>query len=357
MIRFKKDDGSQYPEWEKKNLSAVLTVNSGKDYKHLNHGNIPVYGTGGYMLSVDQALSKNQDAIGLGRKGTIDKPYILKAPFWTVDTLFYLTPNNNDNLLFLYQLLKTINWKKLDESTGVPSLSKVSINAVNVQIPSLEEQQKIADFLSSVDEVIAESEKEVANLEVQKKGAMQKIFSQEVRFKADDGSDYPDWEEVNFDNLYKTIPHKKYQIPSSTVLSAGDFEVIDQGKKMIAGYYNKSEKVFEDLPVIVYGDHTTTVKYRDKKFIVGGDGVKLLKPQNCQAKFAYYCLQYFNVPQQGYRRHFSDLRDVSFVIPCLKEQQKIADFLSDFDIAIEEAKKELECWKQIKKGLLQQMFM
>ena len=65
--------------WESQPLSEVVDVNSGRDYKHLNLGSVPVYGTGGYMLSVDDALSKNTDGIGIGRKGTIDKPYILKA--------------------------------------------------------------------------------------------------------------------------------------------------------------------------------------------------------------------------------------------------------------------------------------
>ena len=69
-------------DWEQPKLGEVVSVCSGKDYKHLDEGNIPVYGTGGYMLSVSEALSNDSDAIGIGRKGTIDKPYILKAPFW-----------------------------------------------------------------------------------------------------------------------------------------------------------------------------------------------------------------------------------------------------------------------------------
>ena len=74
------------------------------DYKHLEEGDIPVYGTGGYMLSVNKALSDDKDAVGIGRKGTIDKPYILRAPFWTVDTLFYCIPKGNNSLGFLYPL-------------------------------------------------------------------------------------------------------------------------------------------------------------------------------------------------------------------------------------------------------------
>ena len=86
-------------DWEQRKFADFIDVKSGKDYKHLNAGSIPVYGTGGYMLSVDRALS-DIDAIGFGRKGTIDKPYLLKAPFWTVDTLFYAVPKQNIDLQF-----------------------------------------------------------------------------------------------------------------------------------------------------------------------------------------------------------------------------------------------------------------
>ncbi|EJV27004.1 restriction endonuclease subunit S, partial [Enterococcus faecalis] len=82
-----------------------------------------------------EALSYDEDAIGIGRKGTINNPYILKAPFWTVDTLFYAIPKNNFDLNFIYSIFRKINWKSKDESTGVPSLSKTTINAVTVYIP------------------------------------------------------------------------------------------------------------------------------------------------------------------------------------------------------------------------------
>ena len=96
----------------------MIEVCSGRDYKHLEEGDIPVYGTGGYMLSVSEALSDEQDAIGIGRKGTIDKPFILKAPFWTVDTLFYCVPRNDYDLSFVFDIFQNINWKAMDESTG-----------------------------------------------------------------------------------------------------------------------------------------------------------------------------------------------------------------------------------------------
>lgn len=141
-------------DWEQRKLGNVVDVCSGKDYKHLDDGDIPVYGTGGYMLSVSEALSESNDAIGIGRKGTIDNPYILKAPFWTVDTLFYCIPKEKYDLNFLFAVYQNINWKAMDESTGVPSLSKVIINNVEVKIPPEEEQRKIGKYFTELDYLI-----------------------------------------------------------------------------------------------------------------------------------------------------------------------------------------------------------
>ena len=140
--------------WEQRKLEDLVDVCSGRDYKHLSEGPIPVYGTGGYMLSVNEALSYNEDAIGIGRKGTIDKPYILKAPFWTVDTLFYAIPREKIDLTFVFDIFQNIDWKKKDESTGVPSLSKTAINDIDVLAPIYDEQQAIGQFFSKFDNLI-----------------------------------------------------------------------------------------------------------------------------------------------------------------------------------------------------------
>lgn len=140
--------------WEQRKLGDVVDVRSGKDYKHLSEGNIPVYGTGGFMLSVNQALSYDEDAIGIGRKGTIDKPYILKAPFWTVDTLFYSIPREKVDLNFAFDVFQNIDWKKKDESTGVPSLSKTAINEIDVLVPQYDEQQPLGQFFNRIDNLI-----------------------------------------------------------------------------------------------------------------------------------------------------------------------------------------------------------
>jgi type I restriction enzyme S subunit len=140
--------------WEQRKLGEIVEVCSGKDYKHLSEGDIPVYGTGGYMLSVSEALSYFNDAVGIGRKGTIDKPYILKAPFWTVDTLFYAVPKEKMALNFVYCLFQIIDWKSKDESTGVPSLSKVAINSVDIPIPKSKEQERIGAVFLKIDNLI-----------------------------------------------------------------------------------------------------------------------------------------------------------------------------------------------------------
>lgn len=162
--------------WEQRELEEVITVGNGMDYKHLSEGDIPVYGTGGYMLSVDKALSYDKDAIGIGRKGTIDKPYVLKAPFWTVDTLFYCIPKEDYSLDFVYCIFQNVNWKEKDESTGVPSLSKVNINSTDVKVPTLAEQEKIGAYFAQLDNLITLHQRKCDKYKSIKAGLIRKLF-------------------------------------------------------------------------------------------------------------------------------------------------------------------------------------
>ena len=162
-------------DWERKSLSEVCTINSGRDYKHLKNGDIPVYGTGGYMLSVNEKLS-DEDAIGIGRKGTIDKPYLLSAPFWTVDTLFYVTCKVGYDLYYLFLIFQKVRWKKFDESTGVPSLSKKTIEKVVSKFPSLPEQQAIGAYFSNLDNLINSYQEKISQFETLKKKLLQDMF-------------------------------------------------------------------------------------------------------------------------------------------------------------------------------------
>ncbi len=178
-------NGSSFPEirfsgftdaWEQRKLEQIVDVRSGRDYKHLSEGDIPVYGTGGYMLSVDEALSYDEDAIGIGRKETIDNPYILKAPFWTVDTLFYAVPREQYDLNFVYDIFQNINWKQKDESTGVPSLSKTTINNVETLVPGYVEQQRIGTYFSKIDSLITLHQRKCDELQNIKKFMLQNMF-------------------------------------------------------------------------------------------------------------------------------------------------------------------------------------
>lgn len=182
-------------EWESLVLSDVVDLRSGRDYKHLGKGEIPVYGTGGYMLSVDEALSYEEDAIGIGRKGTIDKPYLLHAPFWTVDTLFYAVPKSA-NLSYSYCLFQRVDWKRHDESTGVPSLSKVAINKVPVFVTDeLREQVEIGNYFQKLDTLINQHQQKHDKLSNLKKTMLEKMFPKagdnvpEIRFEGFSG----DW--------------------------------------------------------------------------------------------------------------------------------------------------------------------
>jgi len=171
-IRFKGFSG----DWEWRKLEDLIDVCSGRDYKHLSEGDIPVYGTGGYMLSVSEALSYDKDAIGIGRKGTIDKPYILNAPFWTVDTLFYAIPREKVDLNFIFDIFQNIDWKKKDESTSVPSLSKTTINNIDILVPKYGEQQALGQLFYGIDKLITLHQYKLEKLKNIKKACMEKMF-------------------------------------------------------------------------------------------------------------------------------------------------------------------------------------
>jgi len=162
-------------EWEIKPLDSLLTIGNGRDYKHLSKGDIPVYGSGGYMLSVNDYLYDGE-SVCIGRKGTINNPMFLLGKFWTVDTLFYTHSFKDCLPKFIYFIFQNINWLNHNEAGGVPSLSKTNINKIEVAVPAPIEQQKIADCLSSIDELIVALAQKTDALKVHKKGLMQQLF-------------------------------------------------------------------------------------------------------------------------------------------------------------------------------------
>ena len=162
-------------EWITYKIKDVLSIGNGRDYKHLNNGGIPVFGTGGYMTSVDECLYDGETTF-IGRKGSINKPFYYNGKFWTVDTLFYTHSFNGITPKFTYCLFQTINWLKYNEASGVPSLSKDTIEKIKINIPGLEEQNKIAKLMFALDERITTQNKIIDKLQSLIKGINQSIF-------------------------------------------------------------------------------------------------------------------------------------------------------------------------------------
>ena len=163
-------------EWMESTIGKVVKIGNGRDYKHLGNGSIPVFGTGGYMTSVDDYLYDGE-TVFIGRKGSIDKPFYFSGKFWTVDTLFYTHDFNEVMPKFLYSIFQRINWKKYNEASGVPSLSKATIEKIRVNYPSSAEQNKIAHLLLLIDERIATQNKIIDNLQSLIKGLRERIFA------------------------------------------------------------------------------------------------------------------------------------------------------------------------------------
>ena len=140
-------------DWRIAKIRELLCIGNGKDYKHLGIGDIPVYGTGGKMLSVNDYLYDG-DSVCIGRKGTIDTPLFLTGKFWTVDTLFYTYGFKDILPKFCYYLFKQINWQLYNEGTVVPSLSKSTVENIKVRIPSIIQQHKICYILDCYEDKI-----------------------------------------------------------------------------------------------------------------------------------------------------------------------------------------------------------
>ena len=164
-------------EWQECRIGDILKILHGRDYKDYQapNGEYPVLGTGGVIDHATKYLC-DWACVLIGRKGTIDKPQYMDKPFWTVDTLFYSKPESSHNPKFQYYLFQTINWKKYNEASGVPSQSSSTIEGINVCVPNPHTQETIANLFSRVDELIDDHAVILARLQECKKGLMQQLF-------------------------------------------------------------------------------------------------------------------------------------------------------------------------------------
>ncbi|MDM8283545.1 restriction endonuclease subunit S [Ligilactobacillus salivarius] len=350
-------------------------MNSGRDYKQLNSGNIPVYGTGGYMLSVNDKLS-DTDAVGIGRKGTIDKPLYLKAPFWTVDTLFYCTSKENSDVKFIYLLFQIINWKRYDESTGVPSLSKNTISNIKTYVPKIKEQDHISKLFFSLDNTLQLHERKCEELALIRKALLQKLFPKndevapEVRYKNFNDA----WEQRRFKDISKLSQGLQIAI-SKRFTHPGDGKLFYITNEFLNP--NSTVKYYIDSPTKnVIAEKTDILMTRTGntgKVVTDVEGVyhnNFFKISYNSSKidrwFLYYLLNSYPIQREILVRagnstipdlNHNDFYGIKIYIPTIEEQIKIGTFLTKVDSLIALHQYKLKKLKQLKKFLLQNMFI
>lgn len=179
--KMKQTELGEIPEdWEVKSLGEMLKIGHGKDYKNLKSGNVPVYGTGGYMTSVNDFLYEGE-TVCIGRKGTIDKPQYHSGKIWTVDTLFYTYDFKSLNPKYLFYKFCLIDWLSMNEASGVPSLTAKNIEDIQITIPTEEEQTAIANVLSSMDKEIETLNTKLEKYRNLKAAMMQQLLTGKIR--------------------------------------------------------------------------------------------------------------------------------------------------------------------------------
>ena len=148
------------------------------------------------------------------------------------------------------------------------------------------------------------------------------------------------WVWVRLSNLCHSIPSKPYQILQKETQTTGIYPVVSQSKNMIEGYSNEKDKLFSEVPVIIFGDHTRVIKLIDFEFIVGADGTKILKPILTNEKYIEFALKALtiNMVDRGYSRHFQFIKDLPIPLPPLAEQQQIVEKLNCLLAEIDELK-------------------
>ena len=337
---------------------SIVSVSDNKDIPFINNEiDLSKYSEDQYLQNGDLIIADaSEDYEDIGKAievKNIDDEKVLAG-------LHTILARDNNNItvngfkayLFSTNSLKT-KIKIIANGISVLGISKNSLSKLTVNVPSKNEQNDVVDFISLIDNKIELLEQKHQYYLDFKKFLMQQIFTQKLRFNFTD-----DWNYMNFSEIFKSISTKKYQIKSADILDKGDFEVIDQGQDEIAGYFNDKTKLCQELPIIIYGDHTTFVKFRDKPFIVGADGVKLLIPKfNANPKYLFYALEHFNIKPEGYKRHFSIIKKIKLPIPTLEEQNEISEIFTYIDIKLKYTKIQLQETEEFKKGLLQQMFV
>lgn len=406
-LRFKADDGSQFPDWEEKVFGDFvdthlektsdkdtyplysLTIESGVQPKTDRYEREFLVKKEGdnYKIVPPNAFVYNPMNLRFGAlKVNHEKFSVSVSGYYDVFSL-----KDDSVLAFWENYLVTPKMLNYYFSIATGSLiEKLRVHysqfvKIKKPLPSLPEQQKIAEFLSTIDTVIAKQKETVSAWEERKKGVMQKLFSQEVRFKADDGSDFPEWEEKSYLSICNVfadgdwIESKDQSDSGIRLIQTGNigngvFIDKDDKKKYISKETFdrlKCNEVFEGDILISRlpspAGRACIVPKLNERMITAVDCTIVRTDKSIILHD--YCVQFMQSPKHFYyvasmmaggtRQRISrkNLEDELISVPCLEEQQKIADCLSALDDVIEKQKATLAAWEELKKGLLQQMFV
>lgn len=235
------------------------------------------------------------------------------------------------------------------------NLSKRALLAASIPLPSVKEQQAIAEALSDADALIESLERLIEKKRQLKQGVMQELLTGRRRLPGFAAT----WKKFSFHDVFRRINAKAFQIFASDYMLSGDFPVVDQGQRYVVGHTNRADKVFACPPtgVIVFGDHTCIVKYVDFDFAVGADGTQILTTfPSHDCRFHAFQLQARPITSTGYNRHFKHLLGREFRAPdSLEEQKAISKVLIDLESEIAAIECQLLKAGQVKQGMMQQL--
>lgn len=377
---FKEEEG-----WQLKLIGEILSIGNGRDHKHLSDGDIPVYGSGGHMRSVNEYLHDGE-SICIGRKGTIDKPFFLNGKFWTVDTLFYTHSFKKSLPRFVYALFQNIEWLKHNEAGGVPSLSKTNIEKIEILIPELEEQQKIADCLASVDELITLESQKLDRLKLYKKGLMQQLFPTEgetvPRLRFPEFQNQKEWDQNSLAKVCNVL--QGYGFPEAFQgKSIGNYPFckvsdISRAVSENGGLLSEASNCIDDEDILklkakvvpagatVFAKIGEALKLNRRAYVQrpclidnNATGLKAINGIS-DDYFIYLLSQLIDLNQHCGGAvpsvNKSTLEKIPVVVPRLDEQKRIAETLSSIDSLIAAQTLRVNTLKAHKKGLMQQLF-
>ena len=379
-IRFKNDDGNNYPNWEDKKLDNVF-----KFYKGKGISKIELSEEGTPCIIYGELYTKYREVIGVVKSKTNIKKELLfmseigdilipssgetQKDIATASTVMEknVALGGDINILrsketinspyvsYYLKHIKNIEISKLSQGNSVVHLYSKQLSNLKIEIPSLEEQQKIGDFFMLLDKRIEQQEEKIALLKDYKKAMMQKIFSQKIRFKDENGNDYPDWEEKKLGEICRV---KSSQLTNNVVEEIGKYPVY--GANSIVGYTENYE-VDEYVSIVKDGAGVGRIAFINNKSSVLGT-LQYLIGIEITTEFLYVLLSNvnFKLYQTGTtipHIYFKDYSKMIIDIPCQLEQEKISSFLFAMDLNLENQEAILNNLKEQKQGLLRKMFV